>query len=415
MKNWKRIIALFVCAVVLLGGVLALCLWQREPQGDTDPNAPFVDLPARTKEEIKKAVAAYWETRPTIPPDIFWYGEEPPDKDYWDPEIKQKLRYDYGISYYGTFSDYHIVISPRESVLIAGHSIFIAGYTFHIGGDFFLLLAYKDGVAVPVEDLYKKGVLTEEQIGEIYQCCERFKQEIYPSYRQRKEKVYEYSQKIRCLLSVCGVAVILAGVGVSVFCCCRKRGKQRTDLKCRKMIPKEKIWKTALCAIAALALLGSGLAVWLVNRSPEDTDPNAPFKDLPKWTKRKVLSAIEKELSNVDYEAFWYGDAAAERRYGSQIAYSAGVRYFGTFNGYHIVMAPLASGGEEEADICEYVGIYDFHYDMQFELFAYKDGVAVYLAEAYEDGLLQNIHLFQIYHIFQGYNKNIYTIPSEEK
>lgn len=404
-KKWKILLCVSL-AVALLCGVLAVWLWEREPQGDTDPNAPFADLPDRTKKEVLDAIGKEYPYRSYGT--VFWYGDEYPVE--VDEVTKEMYRFDYGVRYYGTFNGYHIVIAPIVSLVGMPQACVIGDYTFDYL-DSFRLFAYQDGMVTPLEEAYKNGILSKEQIGLIHQCYERFNDEIYPCYDQRTEKADKENYIVRWVLPVCcGVALASAGYGVLRFF-----RKQRIGPKSRRMIPKERIRKIAICTAVALAMLGSVLTIWLVSRPPEDTDPNAPFRDLPRWTKERVMSAIEKKLADMDYEAFWYGDAAAERQYGSQVAHSAGVRYYGTFNGYHIVMAPLEKGAEENTDICKHIGIYDFHYDLPFEMFAYKDGVVVYLADAYEEGLLENVHIFQIYHIFYGDNSNIYTVPSEEE
>ena len=174
-RKWKSILYVLLAAAVL-GGVLALCLWEREPQGDTDPNAPFVDLPDSTKKEVLKAIAEYKEEHPRWAPDeIFWYGELKPGQE--TPLTGRN--YKYGVQYYGTFGGYHIVLSPIVSTGMGPGSRSIGDYRFDYG-DSFLLYAYKNGKVRLLSEVYEEGLLNDEQIERLHQCYERFRQEIYP-------------------------------------------------------------------------------------------------------------------------------------------------------------------------------------------------------------------------------------------
>ena len=175
MKNWKIAICIFL-TVVLLGGVLALCLWEREPQGDTDPEAPFVDLPARTKRKVMKAISEYKEEHWGFAPDeIFWYGELKPGQ---EPPLTGR-NYKYGVQYYGTFGGYHIVMAPIVSVGMGEGWRVIGNYRFTYA-DSFVLYAYKNGEVRLLSEVYEEGLLNDEQIKNLYQCYKRFGQEIYP-------------------------------------------------------------------------------------------------------------------------------------------------------------------------------------------------------------------------------------------
>lgn len=227
--KWKVIWCIAVL-VVLLGVVLALCLWEREPQGDTDPNAPFVDLPSRTKKEVMDAIGKEYPYC-SYGSEIFWYGDECPYE--LSEDTKEMYRYDYGVRYYGTFNGYHIVIAPILSVGATEAYQIVGGHIFSYY-DSFRLFAYKDGVLMALEDVFQNDLLNDEQIGVIHQCYERYNEEVYPYHHERKEKKYEESQKNSCLLYVCCAAVILAGVGYGAYCVGRKRGKRRTkDLQWR--------------------------------------------------------------------------------------------------------------------------------------------------------------------------------------
>ena len=172
-RKWKMILCVLLAAAVL-GGVLALCLWEREPQGDTDPDAPFVDLPDRTKRKVLKAVSARLAPHGVYLP-IFWYGEQDPAR---DPVLMEDI-HRYGVRYYGTFGGYHIVLAPKRTETggtIHGESI--GGYDFLYVG-LAMIFAYKDGVVAELYEVYEDGHLTKEQIGEIYQCYQKYNEEVY--------------------------------------------------------------------------------------------------------------------------------------------------------------------------------------------------------------------------------------------
>ncbi len=80
----------------------------------------------------------------------------------------------------------------------------------------------------------------------------------------------------------------------------------RRNAKCPAIAGKEcvfmkKKWNILLYILAVVLIVGGLLALWLPNRSGEenadatrpDTDPDAPFADLPEWEKAKVLKAIK--------------------------------------------------------------------------------------------------------------------------
>lgn len=174
-KRWKMILCVLLAAV-LLGGMLALCLWEWDPRGDTDPNAPFVDLPDRTKKKVMEAISEYKEEHPAWAPDeIFWYGELKPGQ---EPPLTGR-NYIYGVQYYGTFGGYHIVLSPIVSVGMGEGWRVIGGCYFQYR-DSFLLYAYKNGEVRLLSEVYEEGLLNDEQIESLHQCYKRFRQEIYP-------------------------------------------------------------------------------------------------------------------------------------------------------------------------------------------------------------------------------------------
>ena len=174
----------------------------------------------------------------------------------------------------------------------------------------------------------------------------------------------------------------------------------------------KKKWNILLYILAVVLIVGGLLALWLPNRSTEenadatrpDTDPDAPFVDLPEWEKELVLEAVEKKLAYIGYDAFWYDDTEV----GEKHIY--GVRYYGTFGGYNIVVAFFYDTAGGIITGYESVGSYRFSFGMQFDIFAYRDGVAVWLNDAYEDGVLSDEQIGQIYKCFEKYNEEVYKI-----
>ena len=58
------------------------------------------------------------------------------------------------------------------------------------------------------------------------------------------------------------------------------------------MTKRRKMLVLLIGCILLVALVAGGVTLWLVNSTPPDTDPEAPFVDLSDWEKRKVLAAI---------------------------------------------------------------------------------------------------------------------------
>lgn len=170
-KKWKVFLCVALAVVVLAGGVTA---WLLYTPPDTDPDAPFKDLSDREKRRVLAAVEEYWESSPPSPA-IYWYGDPAPGGGYRDLM--------HGVQYYGTFEGYHIILSSRETIGLAEQTYhyFAGGYSFSYG-DPFVLLAYKNGKAIPLEEAYLNP-LSKEQIQQIHQCFERYSQEIY-TYRE---------------------------------------------------------------------------------------------------------------------------------------------------------------------------------------------------------------------------------------
>jgi hypothetical protein len=194
----------------------------------------------------------------------------------------------------------------------------------------------------------------------------------------------------------------------------------------RRETQRGKVWKTMknrqtiLLYLLAVGLVLCGLlALWLPNRIPPDTDPNAPFQDLSDREKEKVLKAIEEywEMSSQARpgKVLWYEKRSYKHiendddRWDYYHAHTFGVRYYGTFNGYHIVMSPVDTrpAGRYTITIADCSFVY---YASYFEIFAYRNGVAVPLRDVCESGMLDEEEIKMIYQCFEQYNKEIYTI-----
>ena len=219
-KKWKLLLSIAV-AVVVLGGSLTAWLLYTPP--DTDPDAPFRDLSDREKEKVLDAVTKFWEQHDRYLP-VFWYGEPDPAQ---DPRLVEG-GYRYGVRYYGTFGGYHIVLAPKRTA--TGNNMHLAGY----GGGYEFsyiglanIFGCKDGVAVHLHDLYDSGQLSKEQIGEIYQCYERYNQEVYIKEEWAKN---EKDKKIIYAVLMCFTGVILVGTVIGGFCIYRKRRNKSLHL-----------------------------------------------------------------------------------------------------------------------------------------------------------------------------------------
>jgi len=173
--RWVKVLCGLLCAVLLAG--IGLEVWlEHRPLPDTDPNAPFLDLSDRTKEKVKKAVTEYQQKiYPSDTPLVYWYSE--PEAGLESLPKWEKLRY--AIQYYGTVGGYIIVLSPHGRSDRGYAVLDVGNYSFRYSTGFFLL-AYKNGSVVPVKDMYEQGFFTDEQIGLMHQCYERYKLEIYP-------------------------------------------------------------------------------------------------------------------------------------------------------------------------------------------------------------------------------------------
>lgn len=215
-KNWE------IAGCVAITAVSVVCLIHSAPS-DTDPDAAFEDLSPWSKEKILQAVTEYWQSynAPYLP--VFWYGELCPGQE--DPLNESNYRY--GVRYCGTVGGYRIVLAPKRTD--TGDNIqysWIAGYEFpHVGLATFF--AYRDGVAVPLHEIYEYGQLSKEQIGVVYQCYEQYYQEVYT---RKAWEEYEKDKKNVFAVYVCG-AVAFMGAGIGVLCRNRKR-RTKNILQC---------------------------------------------------------------------------------------------------------------------------------------------------------------------------------------
>ena len=161
----------------------------------------------------------------------------------------------------------------------------------------------------------------------------------------------------------------------------------------------KKKWKLVLCLLLAVILVAGGVTLWLVNRTPPDTDPGAPFVDLSDREKEKVLGAISNYMIPAQYH--WYGQI-------DQIDLNYGVRYYGTFGGYCIVSFPY---GQNLGDTLFQKSIAGYHFEhiVGFILFAYKNGEVVEVEYAYENGLLSKEQIGKIHQCYERYNQEVYV------
>ena len=157
-KKWNVILCIALAAVVLGG---SLTVWRLCFPPDTDPDAPFRDLPNWEKKRIQAAVVKYYEN---------W---EPRVDVYWDSDSRYSLRY------YGTIEGYHIIFSARPTVgqIYKIYRYYVAGCSFSYSAPF-VLLAYKNGEVISLLDAYLNP-FSKEQIQIIHQCWERFNKEVY--------------------------------------------------------------------------------------------------------------------------------------------------------------------------------------------------------------------------------------------
>ena len=182
----------------------------------------------------------------------------------------------------------------------------------------------------------------------------------------------------------------------------------------------KKKWKLVLCLLLALILVAGGVTLWLVNRTPPDTDPEAPFVDLSDREKERVLKAVgeywARSPEKGPHKLVWYEYRESKplesfenetERYEYLYPKHYGVKYYGTFNGYHIVIS--AVGFEINWKYTITIAGCRFSYACpSFELLACKDGVATPLAEVYERGHLSDEQIKLIYQCYGRYNYQVY-------
>lgn len=83
---------------------------------------------------------------------IVWYAEDTADN--WT----------YGVRHYGNYSGYDILFFPLNTT--SASAVFIAGEIFDYAGAF-ELIAYRDGVFLPLLDVYEDGLIGAEEIAQI--------------------------------------------------------------------------------------------------------------------------------------------------------------------------------------------------------------------------------------------------------
>lgn len=86
-----------------------------------------------------------------------------------------------------------------------------------------------------------------------------------------------------------------------------------------------------------------------------------------------------------------------------------GARYYGRYNGYHIIfMESISMTGDEGM---RPVGEFLFHHPDNFQIYAYKNGKFYSLSEAYEKGLLKEKQIQEIYDThWHKYQKQVYPV-----
>ena len=175
----------------------------------------------------------------------------------------------------------------------------------------------------------------------------------------------------------------------------------------------KKKWKLVLCLLLAVILVAGGVTLWLVNRTPPDTDPEAPFVDLSDREKEKVLETVseywayERDLEN-NPAVWWYGEKRPHQEQPiDKDNYIYGVQYYGTFGGYYIILCPWSSATGMPYQVR--IGGYDFTYTDGFWLLAYRDGQTVPLSEVYEEGLISEEQLGKIHQCYEIYINEIYS------
>ena len=173
----------------------------------------------------------------------------------------------------------------------------------------------------------------------------------------------------------------------------------------KKKLP---MWVKLLCCILCAALLvGGGLAVWLEYRPLPDTDPNAPFQDLPDRTKENVIAALQNYYG-ITADFIWYDSDSDASSSNSYSAHAYGLRYLGTFGGYHIVMQPVYAVTGITLPSNLMVAGHKFQYPMRIIIFACRDRVAIRLEDAYEQGVFSDAQIRKIHQCFERYNEEVF-------
>ena len=407
-KKWKIVLCIALAAVVLGG---SLTVWRLCFPPDTNPEAPFRDLPNWQKNNIRKAVEEALSEKDYHG---HWFGEPVPEDNSWHINTWDF----YALRYYGTFSGYHIVFVPIQSTHRTDTTLEI-GETIFSYADTFRLFAYRNGTLISLEEAYNRGLIDDAQIKQIGQCYERYKYVVY--FRYVWESLYAKDRAgLYWLLAGC-ILLAVAGAGFVIF---------RVRIQCglSKLIAdagigmegcRKKKWKTVLCIVLAAVVLCGSLTAWLLTRTPPDTDPNAPFEDLPRRTKEKIRVAVKEfwdyRGDNSFDDMWWYGEVTAEMAAtmpSTDVNYN--LQYYGTFNGYHIVCFQYDPCVLMRTSVT--IAGYNFSVrSSELWLFAYKDGVAVPLSMAYWAGEFSDEQIGKIHQCWERYGREVYVLRDTNK
>ncbi len=113
-------------------------------------------------------------------------------------------------------------------------------------------------------------------------------------------------------------------------------------------------------------------------------------------TEEKIQEIEQAWLASMGELPQWYIDLQGRP--------AAGIRYYGTYNGFDILFKGTAVG----ADTTKTIGGVSFTYSNSFVLYAYADGVFYELEEAYADGLISQESLKAAADIHLGYENRVH-------
>ena len=149
----KKSISLIMVLILLLG-IFAGC-------GDQDSQTFSEDKKEKLEED--------------------WFKIEGKPIEWWDYENGQYQ----GARYYGTFNGY-VVFFTEVGGLTADEGVrFVGDFEFH-HPDHFEIYAYKNGEFYSLADVHKDGLLTDEQIEEIFNIhWHKYQKQIFPLFYER--------------------------------------------------------------------------------------------------------------------------------------------------------------------------------------------------------------------------------------